>query len=73
MSVELPCAAISADAMTVLPDPGGATSTPSSWRASSFDGSALDARQRRVEWEVLRSTGGPLVADLHAAARFLGK
>jgi hypothetical protein len=35
MSVELPCAAISADAMTVLPEPGGATSTASSWLASS--------------------------------------
>ena len=35
MSVDLACAAITAQAMTVLPDPGGATSTPCSWWASS--------------------------------------
>ena len=35
ISVDVPCAAISAQATTVLPAPGGATRTASSWRASS--------------------------------------
>jgi hypothetical protein len=58
--VDVACDAITAQATTVLPDPGGATRTPSSWNPAEFrqmhDLMRRDLRacEDDVLWQTLR-------------------
>ena len=71
-SVEVAWRAIRAQAITVLPAPGGATSTPRSWSARSATARCLVLAQPGGESEAgLRLTGDPLIADHQGAARLL--
>src|SRR4051812_14377524 len=54
--------------MTVLPAPGGATSTPASWSARACEGLLLLRIEFCGELVGLRFAGGPFVGELQAAA-----
>ena len=55
--------AISAHAITVLPLPGGATSTPLSYASMAATAACLQRRQLAVEFERHRLVVGPAIVD----------
>ena len=61
--VEVPRSAITAQAMTVLPEPGGATSTPSSWASSALTAVALPGGEFGGERDVDLAAGVSRVGD----------